>query len=237
MSEPTTLDDFIVNKGQGGEWERVPEGTFIARCYQLMTIGTQTVVFKGETKLQKKVIIGWELLDDEAKMSDGKPFVISKTYTHTLNERGNLYADLNAWRGKKFTAEELEGFDLRKILGAYCQIQVLHTESDSGKTYANVNTILPYKGDKPAAINENIMFSIGNPDIAVFNALPDFLKRRIEFSQEWDGDAMVKLGAVPAKDNNASTAITPNRHKEDVVIQDMDEPSTTSQINTDDIPF
>src|ERR1017187_2357864 len=153
MAEP--VNDFIVNKGEGGDFEKVPEGMFIARCYSLMTIGTQTVNYKGESKFQRKLIVSWELLDDDGKMTDGRPFVISKTYTHTLNEKGNLYTDLNSWRGKKFTKEELDGFDMTKILGVYAQLQVLHNEADNGKTYANVNNILPYKGEKPKAVNEN----------------------------------------------------------------------------------
>lgn len=104
------------------DFEQVPEGTFVARCYALVFLGTQEVQFKGETKQQEKVVIQWELLDDEGKTKDGKPFTISKKYTRTLDERGNLYSDLNAWRGKRFTAEELEAFDMMNVLGAYAQL-------------------------------------------------------------------------------------------------------------------
>jgi hypothetical protein len=237
MAEYQIKDEFTVDKGSGGDFERVPEGLFLGRCYLLATIGTQNVTFKGETKQQKKVILGWELLDDEAKMKDGKPHTITKTYTHTLNEKGNLYADLNSWRGKKFTPEELEGFSLKNVLGAYCQVQVLHTDSENGRTYANVNNLLPApKGDKPKAVNEDILFGLYKPDKDIFNKLPDFLKRRVEAGLEWDKDARTKEGFEPAKEVTAQSTIYPNRTTDDVVITDIPE-DTDSIISTSEIPF
>jgi hypothetical protein len=38
-----------------------------------------------------------------------------------------------AWRGREFTPEELKGFHLKNILGAWCMISVVHNEND-GKT-------------------------------------------------------------------------------------------------------
>jgi len=67
-----------VNKGSGGDFEQVPEGVFVARCYSLVDIGTQQTTYKGEAKFVQQVVITWELLDDEAKMKDGRPFTISK---------------------------------------------------------------------------------------------------------------------------------------------------------------
>lgn len=238
MSNTEETNDFMVNKPAGtGEFEKVPEGLFIGRCYMLMMMGTQTEIYQGESKQKKKVLIGWELLDEDSKMADGKPFTISSTYTHTLHDNGRLAPLLNAWRGKKFTTEELEGFDLRKILGAYGQIQVIHTKSEDGtKTYANVNSVLPFKGEKPAAVNDNVLFSAINPNVEAYNALPDFLKRRVDQAAEWDNDAMIKLGAVAPKPYDATKAPTnPNRSQsDDVVIEDLD---TSKEVDLNEVPF
>jgi hypothetical protein len=115
-------------------------------------------------------------------MEDGKPFSIHKTYTVSLHEKSKLRADLQAWRGKMFTPEELAGFDLGKILGQYCIIQVVHSED--GK-FANVQTIMAYKGDKPKPVNENVVFDIDKPDMAVFEALSDNMKAKITNTPEW----------------------------------------------------
>jgi hypothetical protein len=66
-----------------------------------------------------------------------------KRYTLSLHEKANLRRELETWRGKKFTAEEGEGFDLEKLLGANCQLQVIHNEKDDGTVYANVQAIVP----------------------------------------------------------------------------------------------
>lgn len=211
------------------DFEQVPEGTFVARCYGIVFLGTQEINYKGETKYQEKVVIQWELLDDEGKTKDGKPFTISKTYTRTLDERGNLYSDLNAWRGKRFTAEELEGFDMTAVLGAYAMLQVLHSENpNTNKTYANVTALMPFKGEKPAAVNENLLFDIEEPDAETFNRLSNFLKLKVQAAPEFKAPK----GAVLAEAKAA--AATATEKSDDVVIKDLPENDT---INLDDIPF
>jgi hypothetical protein len=39
---------------------------------------------------------------------------------------------LEVWRGRKFTSEELDEFDLETVLGAQCQIQVAHDQGEDG---------------------------------------------------------------------------------------------------------
>jgi hypothetical protein len=210
------------------DFEQVPEGTFVARCYGLVFLGTQETTYKGESKQKEQLMIQWELLDDEGKTKEGKPFTISKTYTRTLDERGTLYGDLNAWRGKRFTAEELQEFDMVTILGAYAQLQVLHdTNEQSGKTYANVTALMPYKGAKPAAVNENILFDIDEPDAETFNRLSDYLKRKIQAAPEFRAPE----GAVLAEPKAAPEA---KPKTDEVVIQDL---NPNDDINLDDIPF
>jgi hypothetical protein len=165
----------------------LPEGQYIARCFKVIDLGTQTIEWNGEEKLQPKVMVSWEVLEDTSgnkpMMNDGRPFAISKTYTASLSERANLYQDLVAWRGRAFTNEELLGFDISKLLGAYCQIQVIHSKGKD-RTYANINTIMATK-DKPKGVNPIIMFDINNPDMDVFNSFSDYLKDKIRSSQEW----------------------------------------------------
>ena len=160
----------------------VPEGQYIARCYRILDLGTQTTTGQFGTKEQHKVMISWELLDDKVFMEDGRPFAISQFYTVSLHEKAKLRADLESWRGRKFTIEELTAFDLAGVLGAYCQIQVVHDET--GK-YANVQTIMAYKGDKPKAVNPDTVFNLDEPDMAVFDKLSDNMKLKITSTPEW----------------------------------------------------
>lgn len=167
---------------EGGSFELIPAGVYAARCYRLVDMGTQKGNPAFGAKDQKKVMVSWELLDNEIKMNDGRPFAIHKTYTASLGEKANLRVDLEAWRNKKFTDEELKDFDLKKILGAYCQLQVVHSED--GK-FANVQTIMAMRGEKPAPVNENVYFDIDEPDMAVFEAFSNNMKQKIMAAPEW----------------------------------------------------
>lgn len=200
----------------GDDFEITPEGTYIARCFKIIDLGTQTTNGQYGTKEQHKVMIGWELFDDDVKMEDGRPFSVNQWYTVSLSDKANLRKDLEAWRGKKFTPEELEGFDLSSVLGKYCMIQVVHDET--GK-YANVNSIMAYKGDKPAPANKDVVFDIDEPDMDVFNSLSDKMKAKIMSAPEWKYETTkVPAGLVEKPDT--------------VVDVKEDEP-----INLDDIPF
>jgi hypothetical protein len=89
--------------------------------------------------LVEKTRIAWVIAE---QMEDGRPFTASKKYTLSLHEKANLYKDLVSWRGRAFTPEERAGFDLEKLIGVNCQIQIVHvTKGD--KTYANITSIVP----------------------------------------------------------------------------------------------
>lgn len=201
----------------GADFEMTPEGQYVARCYKIIDMGTQTSTGQFGTKEQHKVMVSWELLSDP-KMEDGRPFSVNQFYTVSLHEKAKLRADLESWRGKKFTATELEGFDLATVIGAYCQIQVVHSED--GK-YANVQTIMAYKGDKPVPVNPNVVFDIDQPDMKVFDSLSDNMKTKIQSAPEWGGST------APAK---PSAAVA----DKDVIIEDI---NPEEEINLDDIPF
>jgi hypothetical protein len=181
-------------------------------------------------------MVSWELLDDP-KMQDGRPFSVSQFYTVSLHEKSKLRADLEAWRGRKFTAAELEGFDLSTVLGAYCMLQVVHSED--GK-YANVQTIMAYKGEKPKAVNPNVVFDIDKPDMDVFNALSENMQNKITSTPEWKFNHQEKPEAPKTPGKAPQPVVSHTGEKEgtqeqlpDVIHEDIEgEP-----INLDDIPF
>ena len=64
---------------------------------------------------------------------------ISKFYTLSLHEKSNLGQDLVSWRGRPFTETERQGFDITKLIGVTCQLNVMHT--DSGKE--RISSVMP----------------------------------------------------------------------------------------------
>lgn len=88
----------------------------------------------------------------DEKMPDGRPYLASRSFGATLNERGTLRPFLEAWRGKKFTTDELRSFDLEALIGVNAIIQILH-EQKNGKTYDNIQTAMKLmKGMTPIAV-------------------------------------------------------------------------------------
>lgn len=187
---------FIAADSGGGNFKRVPSGVHIGRCYSLIDLGTQKTEGQYGVKMQHKVRIGWELFgeDEEGKPLvievDGRdmPMTISKSYTVSLHEKAGLRKDLSAWRGRDFTEDEAKAFDISKLIGAYCMVNVTTSETN-GKTYSNVAGITPLpaalKNAKPAAVHDVVKFDLDSPDMAVLNGFHEKLQEAIKRSPEW----------------------------------------------------
>lgn len=157
--------------GGGGDFTPVPAGTHTAICDMVVDLGKQRVTSQmfGES-IKPQVYIRWQIPAERVEWEkDGVkhegPAVIGKTYTLSLSEKANLRKDLQAWRTKPFTPDELRGFDIAKLLGAPATITVTHTEKN-GKTYANVASLggLMKGMERPQVEGEAILYDSDNPD-------------------------------------------------------------------------
>jgi len=171
----------------GGNFELAPSGTHIAVCYRFIDLGTQEGSYQGKPRKAHKVMITWELCGDE-KMEDGRPFSISKTYTLSSHEKAGLRKDLEAWRGAKFTDDEIARFDLSTLMGKACLLNVVHAENGD-RTYANVAGImrLPKGSAAPQRVNETIFFDLDERpfNAELFNKLGERLRETIAKSPEY----------------------------------------------------
>lgn len=203
---------FTAKDSGGGTFKRVPAGAYIGRCYSLIDLGTQLTTGQYGEKLQHKIRIGWELFGEDEQGQpltvdvDGKemPMTISKSYTVSLHEKASLRKDLAAWRGRDFTDDEAKAFDVSKLVGAYCMVNVTTSETN-GKTYSNVAGLTPLPGAlknaKPAAVHDHVLFDLDNPDMDVFSKLHDKLQEYIKRSPEWARFA--RTGTAPASEEHS----------------------------------
>ena len=186
------------------ETELPPKGTFPARCYQMIHIGTIKEKFKGEEKYCNKVRIGFELPTEQKIFDETKgeqPFVISQEYTLSMGQKSKLKALLESWRGESFSKEEMKGFDITEMIGEPCLISISHKESESGSVYAQITSITqPMKGfDVPKLINDPVIVSFDSEDfIKQLEKLPDFLQEKIKSSKEY----FELTGEIPDNDTN-----------------------------------
>lgn len=183
----------LIAQDSGGNFKPVPPGNHVGRCYAIIDMGTQEGEYQGTPTIGRKVLIRWELFGEDENgqpliVDDGKPMTISKSYTLTLGKKAKLRADLQAWRGREFTPEELKGFDIETVLGVYCMVNVTHSES-AGKTYSNVSSLSPLpamlRNNKPAPIHERLTFDVTNPNMEIFEEFHEKLRDKIRLCTEW----------------------------------------------------
>lgn len=179
----------------GGSFTPVSPGMHLARCYRIVDMGTQKSEFQGQVKHLQKVMLQFEVHgeDDNGKplvTAKGEPMSISKNFTLSLAEKATMRKDLQAWRGRDFTPEELRGFELKNVLGAWAMITASKALGGNGKEYTNIVSINPVpvaikKAGLPEGFNKLAMFVISNPDMELFETFGNGLKEKITSSPEW----------------------------------------------------
>lgn len=200
---------LIAKEGESS-FTPVPPGMHLARCYRVVDLGTQKSEYLGTVKHLRKVMLQFEVHGED---ESGKPIVtgknepmtISKNFTLSLAEKATLRKDLQTWRGREFTPEELRGFELKNVLGAWAMISVIKTTGNNGKEYTNIAAIMQVppqvkKAGLPEGHNKLGIFSIEEPDMEMFESFSDGLKAKIQGSPEWQA----REGQQYAKNESAS---------------------------------
>lgn len=175
----------------GGDYTPVPAGTYVARCYSMIHIGTVEENIMGESKWLNKVRISWELPTETKvfKEENGEqPYVISKEFTLSMNEKANLRKFLEGWRGKGFTEDEAKAFDITVLLGKPCMLSVIHKTSKKGNIFAEISSCsaLPKGLVCPDQINEMLELNYtDNWSNREYSKLPQFIKDKMSQSKEF----------------------------------------------------
>jgi len=196
---------FTAPPKQEKEYKLPPNGNIPARCFGIVDIGSHEKVYDGETKINREVIIFFELPNETAVFKEGeeaKPFVVNRRFTYSFHKKSNLRISIESWLGKKLTEEELDSgaFSLSDMLGKECLLGISHDLSkESGKTWANIKSITPtVKGMTiPAQINPSQTFFMGwGPEYKVdesdFVEIFPWVKKIIEESPEYKASNMGK---------------------------------------------
>lgn len=120
-------------------WIPAPEGLHQAVCCDVQELEAEVSPFSGA--VQDKIRIVWQI--DQVDTEHDRPFEVAQKYTNSLHDKAKLRQHLEAWRGRKFSEDELNGFDLERLLGVNGQVQIVHTVKDDGAVYANVQAVVP----------------------------------------------------------------------------------------------
>lgn len=169
----------LIARNKEADFTPVSAGTHLAMCYMLVDLGLQENPFNPKKK-QHKIIIGWEL--PEEKLDDGRPMVISSFYNLSLFKTANLLKDLQTWRGKEFTSEELEGFDLRNVIAKPCLLSIVHEEKDGTiKTKVKGIAALPKGMAAPVLpTNQVLIYDMDTRNEDTYAMLPEWIRKMVD---------------------------------------------------------
>src|SRR5438552_3184662 len=113
------------------EYELIPEGTYLARIYRFIHLGTQSGMWQGKETLQRKILIGMEFPDKKTvfKEENGEqPYTIQNRFTLSMFKTAQLRGFVESLLGKKMTDEEAYEFELEDLVGKTCMASVVHKD-------------------------------------------------------------------------------------------------------------
>jgi hypothetical protein len=185
----------LIATGSNKDYEPTPCGVQQAVCAFVEDIGTQAGTYDGKPTFKHQIVVCWEL---GAKMKKGdyagRPFMVSKFYTLSLGEKANLRHDLESWRGRQFTEQELNGFDVEKLKGVNCLLNIVEAKKRDGSDTQKIAAIMPVqKGTQPMS--------------PINTTPPEWIAKKraqsVEIAQQ-DGSAHSDFGDTPPPQNEDS---------------------------------
>lgn len=136
------MSDRITATAAPSTFKPHPEGQFIAQCVDTIDLGEKVQDFPGTTPYLAPTC-ALVFRTGEINEETGEYIDIAKEYTVSMGVKANLRKDLQQWRGKEYTPEQVEaGVPLDKLVGNHAQLTVSHRVSGKGRTYANIIAIV-----------------------------------------------------------------------------------------------
>jgi len=187
------MSGLVAKKNSGSGYQNPPAGVHLARCIELIDLGTQTPD-NPQYNPSRKLLIRWELpdtkyqiKDDQGNVKEEKPFIVQAEYTLSLGDKSKLKPMLESWRGKAFSAEELEAFEVSILLDIPCQLNLTEKISKNDNKYMIVAAVMPIKmgTDIPKRVYELKKFDIDSFDQAIFDTFSEFVQTKIKASEEY----------------------------------------------------
>lgn len=179
---------------QGGSFKPLAAQVYAGVATLLADVGMQP---GGRYKDAYKVVIGFELPDAPPR-DDGKPVMIYKNVTNSMDKKANLRKLIESWFGKQFESDEAaKKFDLSKILGRSALVNVTNDERN-GKVYANIGGLTPLMAGMapPKAKGETVFYSEIVPETAGNKEkLPEWIVKLIDESQIREGEPLETTAA------------------------------------------
>lgn len=175
--------------------EQLKPGTYTARIYQILDLGTQKSVFQGQETFKRKFRISFETPTQKTIFNEEKgeqPFSLSMEVNYLLTDQNSA---TQSWLTKIFTAVHNtngKGRSIFDLLGGLLTIQVEQNE----KGYSNITGVSPLHSEidrndkrlKPINEQKELYLDpevFGDEEMQLINSLPNFIKDKINASPEF----------------------------------------------------
>jgi hypothetical protein len=218
---------IIAQQTNNGGGQTVPAGTHVARCYQIIHIGTVPDTFQGKDRLVDKVRLVFELPLETADFGKGEqPFSIGRDFTLSMHEKSALRAFVQNWLGEALSDSDAAKFNVGTMIGKEAMVSVMHRTANTGRVYADLKGASPLvKGMTcPPQVNASFVLDFDSEDFDLrFKMLPEWLQNKVSSSQQFSD----RLDKAADQMNNAKKML-----EQSGLVQ-----PTTSTDDTDDMPF
>ena len=175
----------------GGQFENPEPGSYIARCYGFIDIGSQPHPgFQGKPGwISRDCRINFELplalmTGKYHAESRGRPYMVSMTLKQSLAPTSKMRKMLKGWRGRDFTPEELQAYVPRKMVGVPCRLTLVENGD-----FVNIEGISRLAAGEtcPPQVNPPIYFSLDPDefDAATMHDLGEKTQEKIAASPEY----------------------------------------------------
>ncbi len=208
---------MIASDNGGSTIPKLEGGVYTAISSAIVDLGLQ----KNEKfdKTQRKFMMIWTILNETIEVNGEQlPRQLSKEYSFSLHEKSTLRKDLQAWRGKAFTEEELRGFNILNVLNVPCQLQVL-LEERNGRQYNNIASIMALpKGSQVEKLENTYYFDIETMDSWTnWTKIPQWIRDRIKRAENFKSTGLEEY-VSGIKENNE-----PNNEESDMYVTPEDD--------------
>lgn len=128
---------FKTLKPLAEQYPPLEAGTYPARCVGVIDLGEQWTDYQGHKQIVPQISLVFQIPSETIEIKGEKmQRRMALTRTFSNHPSSKLRQNLEMWRGRKFTEEELVSFELSSIIGAPCVLTVTHTSNDKPKISA-----------------------------------------------------------------------------------------------------
>jgi hypothetical protein len=139
-----TDSEWTVSAG-GGDFVHVDEGLHEAIVKDISAPVLEDDKYNPGKK-KRKVTFVYEV---DKLAPNGERMTIPRKYTFSTNPKSNMRPDVESIIGRKLTADEEDGLDVRTLIGRSAKVLVKHTPKEDGGVWSNVAQVLTADNAQP----------------------------------------------------------------------------------------